>query len=248
MAMDGRLEPEYHDDFHAWKTAPSPQTTTKLLATVKPSIDKAISAHVGQDNPLLRSRAKTMSLTAMQSYDPTRARIGTHLMNQLQGLKRVNRQQQQIISVPERIALESHHLREGENELRDRLGRDPSSVELADHTGISLRRLAHVRKYRPAVAEGFFSQMGGDDEDGGFAPAVDQQSPTDHWTELVYGDLDSSSQLILEHTLGLHGKPVLQNQALAAKLGISPGAVSQRKLLLQRKLDLQQTLSPFGRQ
>lgn len=246
MAMDSRLEPEYAEAFNGWKTAPTPLSTTKLLTTIQPSIDKAISAHVGQGNPILRSRAKTMSLSALAGYDPTRARIGTHLMNQLQGLKRYSRQQQQIIRVPERMVLESNQMRDAENELRERLGRDPTGYELADHTGISTRRLAHIRRYKPPMAEGFFSQMGGEEEDGGYMPSVEQAAPQDHWLELVYGDLDTTSQLILEHSLGLHGKRMLSNQALAANLGITPGAVSQRKALLQRKLDQQQDLSPFG--
>lgn len=45
--------------------------------------------------------------------------------------------------------------------------------------------------------------------------------------------------------MGLHGKPILQNQAIAAKLGISPGAVSQRKARIQAKLDMREELGVF---
>lgn len=240
-----KLEPEYADVYNAWKQAETPETTTKLLQTVMPSIDKAISAHVGQGNPNLRSRAKLMSLTALRSYDPAKARIGTHLMNQLQGLKRVHRQQQQIISVPERIALEHGQLVGAENELRDRLGRDPSTAELADYSGISMKRLRKVRRYHTPMAEGTFAAMGLENDEQTETPSV-RQSPTGHWAELVYQDLDSANQLIMEHSLGLHGKRVLPNHVLANKLGISPGAVSQRKALIQQRLNEQQNLSPFG--
>jgi DNA-binding NarL/FixJ family response regulator len=51
--------------------------------------------------------------------------------------------------------------------------------------------------------------------------------------------------VILEHALGLHGKPVLQNQQIAKKLRLSPGAVSQRKAKIQAKLNLQDDLHVF---
>lgn len=246
MAKDlGKLEPEYADAYQAWKTTPNPASTTQLLKTVQPSIDRAISAHVGQGNPILRSKAKVMALHAMRSYDPKQARIGTHLMNQLQGLKRANRQQQQIISVPERIVIEHGHMQEAENELRDRLGRDPTDMELADHTGVSRKRLMYIRRYHNPMAEGAFSQLGGEESEGGFAPAI-EQSPSQHWAELVYQDADPTNQAIIEHSFGMHGKPVLPNHVLASKLGISPGAVSQRRALIQQKLNEQQSLSPFG--
>ena len=77
-----------------------------------------------------------------------------------------------------------------------------------------------------------------------FRPPVLQKA-SKFWVELVYSDLDETDQLILAHTLGLRGREVLQNQQLAKKLGISPGAVSQRKQRIQRLLDREQQLSPF---
>jgi DNA-directed RNA polymerase specialized sigma subunit len=55
--------------------------------------------------------------------------------------------------------------------------------------------------------------------------------------EAVYGDLDGMGQQIMEWTLGLHGSPMLSNQEIAQKLKLSASAVSQRKAVIQKRLD-----------
>ena len=63
---------------------------------------------------------------------------------------------------------------------------------------------------------------------------------------MVYYDLDDTNQSIMEYTLGLHGAPVLENREIANRLGITAGAVSQRKAKIQAMLDEQFMVDPFG--
>lgn len=238
-----KLESKYQTPFDAWKKNPTPDNTNSLLHAVAPDIDRGISAHVGQSNPLLKSRAKRMALQAIRSYDPTKARLGTHIVNQLQGLKRVSRQQTQILPIPERVSMDQGFVERARLELSEELGRDPTQVELADRTGLSVKRINYVNKFRYPVAEGSILGEATDDEGGGFMPAVDQ-GPTSTWHEFVYSDLDDTNQKIMEWTLGMHGQPVLSNQAIARKLRITPGAVSQRKAKIQQILN-QEELNPF---
>ena len=46
--------------------------------------------------------------------------------------------------------------------------------------------------------------------------------------------------------MGAHGKKPLPNHVIAERLRLSPAAISKRKLLIQRQLDQEQELSPFG--
>ena len=101
---DDKLEPKYADAFALWQRNPTPTSTGTLLRLVQPDIDRGIFAHVGQSDPILRSKAKRMALRAIQSYDPSKAKLSTHIINQLQGLKRVARQQTQILPIPERLS------------------------------------------------------------------------------------------------------------------------------------------------
>lgn len=238
------LEPAFHEDFARWRINPDPRNSTIMLGHVQPFVDKAIMAHVGQINPILRSKGRQLALRALRSYDPTVAKLQTHIINQLQSLKRVDRQQTQVLRIPERVSLEQGHALTAENELRDELGREPTAYEIADRAGMSLRRLQHVRSYRAPLSEGALAGRAADEDNADYSPAV-VQPHTRHWAEFVYDDMDPVNQKIMEWTLGLHGQPRLSNQAIAAKLRLSPGAISQRKAIIQHRLDQQDILSPF---
>lgn len=228
-----------------WQRNPDPHNSSQILSQLQPTIDKAIMAHVGQTNPLLRSRARRLTLGALSNYDPSRGtKLETHVINHLRSLKRISRQQSQIIHVPERISLEQAHLHNHERELADELGREPTAYELADRTGLSLRRIAKIRQTHAPMSEGFFTAQGEAEGSEDFSPAV-ESAPTQSWPEMVYDGLDPHNQKILEWTLGLHGQPRLRNQQIAAKLGLSPGAISQRKAFIQQQLDQESILSPF---
>ena len=238
-----KLESKYSAPYDLWKRNPTPSNAGALLKTVQPEIERGISAHVGQSNPILKSRARRMALTAIKSYDPSRARLGTHIVNQLQGLKRVSRQQTQILPIPERVSIDRNNVERTKAELGDELGREPNLDELADKTGLSVRRLSYIQKFRYPIAEGTIDHRMSQEEGAGFMPAV-QQKDSDSWTQFVYSDLDNTNKKIMEWTLGMHDQPVLSNLAIAKKLQITPGAVSQRKAIIQKVLD-QQELSPF---
>lgn len=241
------LEPEHAEAYQAWKAAPGPETADALLQSLQPVLDSALRSYGGgaAASPTLRSRAKLLTLNAMQRYDPSRAKLRTHLLTQLQGLRRVAAQEGQIIGLPERVGLALHQLKTAENELQERLGREPTTAELADHTGLSVKRIAHVRKAQPGLAEGSLAAAAAEDEESQavLGPAVRGGTEgEDTWREFVYADLHPTDQLIMEHSLGLHGRPVLDKKAIARKLRVTPGAVSQRAARIQERLDRREEL------
>jgi DNA-directed RNA polymerase specialized sigma subunit len=236
------LEPEFAEQYNAWSKTPTPENSSVLLKAINPVLTASMRSAVGTNNsPTLHSRAKIMALDAMKRYDPTKAKLRTHLMFQLQGLRRYAARENQILSVPEQVGLDLHHVRTSENELRDTLGRDPSEAEVSDHVSLSPKRLAYIRNARNAYSEGSFNRNTGEGEDY-YSPSVQDKSNVQQWHEFVYHDLAPIDQVIMEHTLGLHGKQVLPNQDVARKLNISPGAVSQRKAKIQQKLDMRDEL------
>lgn len=241
-----KLEPAFDEPYQAWKKQPGPQTAGAMLRSLQPVIDRGIQAHVGKAaGPTMRSHARKLTLQALQTYDPAKARMATHITNSLQGLKRIHRRNTQVLKLPERISLDRARLGEASAELEDRLGRAPSTAELADHTGVSMKRIQYVRQFRMPLAEGQFqTRMDAGGEAWGFQPAV-QQDPSQAWIDLIYQDLSPTNQKVLEYSLGLYGQPQLPNHEIARRLGVSPGAVSQRKLQIQQLIDREQQLSPF---
>ncbi len=235
---DGFLEPEFANGYNTWKKEPNPSNTHTLLKSMNPIIDSAIKTYGGSsgNSPTLRSKAKLIMINSLKNYDPSRAKLRTHMMVQLQGLRRASAKESQIISIPEQVAIESGRLNEAENVLKDTLGRDPSDLELADHTGLSRKRIGYIRTMKSTSSEGSISSRPNESGEP-FVPEVEDREGGNQWQEFVYHDLDPLDQLITEHTLGLHGKKILSNQLLAQKLRLSPGAVSQRKAKIQAKLN-----------
>jgi len=241
------IEPEFDEPYQIWKKTPSPEANAGILKALKPTIEGAIKTHVGETNPLIESRARKLVLDTLPGYSPERGRLGSYVYGQLQGLKRINRQQTSILKTPERMAQDSYFLTQAEKELQSELGRSPTDSELADKTGLSPKRMKSVRKYYAPVSEG---QMI-DPETGmsGYSGSVDnpwQQQRHSAWTQLVYDDLDPYHQQVMEYTLGMNGRRRLNNTQLANKLGRSPGAISQAKSRIQNLLDQGEELSPFG--
>lgn len=230
-----KLEPDYQEAYNGWKARPDKVSTGGLLRTLQPSIDRAIQAHVGESHPLIRSRARSIVLKSLPKYDATKSSLNTYVMNQLYGLRRVNRQQTQIISTPERWSHEAGTLARDEANLQEMLGRAPTTSELADHSGVSLRRIARVRSFHQPLAEGQLEAATGSGHTS-FDPRVNEASDDNRWADIVYLDLEPTDQKIMEHALGMYGRPVLQNQQIADMVGLSPGAVSQRKARIQAQL------------
>ncbi|NDE17442.1 hypothetical protein EBZ80_21170 [bacterium] len=189
-----------------------------------------------------------MALKALDTYDPKRGNVRTHLLSQLQSLRRLTAQSQNIISIPEQVGLDYSRLNESEAELRDQLGRDPTDDELADHTGLSTRRIQKIRAFNQPVSEGMTTREVSDEESYGGDVASNIPGSTrsaDAWFNFVYEDLSPVDKLIADMTLGRNGRRKTSTQEIARRLNITPGAVSQRAAKIQAMLDKQYTQSGF---
>ena len=240
-----KLEDKYKDAFEVWTKNPTKSTTGKLLVAIQPDIDRGVSAHASSPNPLIASHARRLALQAVRSYDPAKAKLGTHIVNNLQGLKRISQKQTNVLSVPERVSIDQSNLAQTVTKLSDSLGREPTLDEVADSSGLSKKRLAHVKKFTPGTALGTFMNSG-DTESAGFMPNVVPDDDGDSWAEFVYFDMDTVNKKIMEWTLGLHGSDTFSNIEIARKLRLTPGAVSQRKQSIQKILNQRQDLDPFN--
>lgn len=235
---DNFLEPEFEKPYGEWKTKPTPVSTGALVRQMQPAIDRGISAFVGagEVSPVLRSQAKQLAINALNTYNPAKAKLTTHVINHMQGLRRVNRQQQDIMHVPERVSLDQAFVARAESDLEEQLGRPPTIYELSDHAKLSPQRIKNIRSYKRPMQEGRLLAMSENEESSGYMPSVDH-SDMNVVTKAVYDDLDPVGQNIMDWTLGLHGRNPMSNQQIAAKLKLTPGAVSQRKALIQQQLD-----------
>ena len=228
-----KVEPDFDQTFRTWQQAPTPELNSQMLRQVQPLVTDAIKAHVGSDDPLMRGRARVMTLEALRKFDPRKASLKTYLFQQLQPLKRYARKQLEPVPVPERDYYARIHAHNSAKELEDRLGREPTISELADETGMSRDRLARLRTQGAIPASAITDRETGET----LNPGVRQGDTMSAAVDLLYDDLHPTDQKILEWTLGLYGTPKLSNQDIAARLGRTPGAISQRKALIQQQLN-----------
>jgi RNA polymerase primary sigma factor len=243
------VSPEFDSLYPQWAAHKTPETSSALLQTLQPVIDTAVMSYAGQAaSPTIRSRAKLMALKALDTYDPNRGNVRTHLLSQLQSLRRVSAQNQNIIAIPEQVGLDYTRLNESENELRDQLGRDPTDDEVADATGLSTRRIQKIRAFNQPVSEGMTTREVMDEESYGGDVASTIPNSTraaDAWFKFVYEDLSPIDKLVADMTLGRNGRRKTSTQEIARRLNITPGAVSQRAAKIQAMLDKQYTQSTF---
>lgn len=237
---ENRLEEDFAPEYTAWSAAPTPETTGALLRKLHPTIQKGISMNAGGDSsPNTLGQARRLTLSAIRTYDPSKAKLSTHVINNLQGLRRYTRQRQQVLRVPEQVSLSRAHLLRTTADLEERLGREPTDEELGDYTGWSPKRLEKIRAAVMPASEGLFQGSGGEDE-AAYDPATYQPGVEDQRHRMVlgtvYAGLNPVNRKIFEWTLGWNGNPTLQNQEIAKRLSLSPGAISQRKTAIQAML------------
>lgn len=230
---------DFNDIYTQWQQNRTPELNSRLLDSVQPVIDTATSSYGGQVSPAFKSRARLMALKAFDSFDPKRGNVRTHLLSQLQGLRRLAAKEQNIISIPEQVGLDFQKLDTAENELRDQLSRDPTDEELADFTGLSTRRIRKVRSFHKPVASGMLDQETAEDSFSGDVASrlPNQNNAVDAWLDFVYGDLTPTDKLIMDMTLGRNGRRRASTQDIANRLNMTPGAVSQRAAKIQTMID-----------
>jgi DNA-directed RNA polymerase specialized sigma subunit len=223
-------------EYEKWLQAETPESTAALLTAAKPTIDSAVQAY-GRGNPALRTKAKVLALGAFRSYDPNKGtKLRTHLMTQMQPLIRHARGFENIARIPERVSADLYLSNQAKKEFMDKHRRDPTDRELADATGLSTRRIAHVRGFaRGDIAESGLKEMD-EGENSIMYPGVAKPDPAQIWLEFVHHDSSPIDRQILEWKTGYNGAKILSTTEIAKKLGMTPGAVSQRAAKLATRL------------
>lgn len=219
--------------FEAWKTAQTPETMDGAIKAANPVMTSAVKSYVGREDPIAMSHAKLLTAQAFKSYDPAKkSQLRTHLMNQLQPLRRFAASRRFVTKIPERVQYDMTGLRESESSLRDSLGRDPTEEEMADSTGYSMKRLKHLRSFAVPVSEGV-AETSEQSREG----VITTPDPMEDWTSYVYHDLSPIDKKILEWRTGFNGVKKMGVVDVAKALGISAGAVTQRANKISKMLE-----------
>lgn len=222
------------ESYELWSKQKNPENFNRILDKAQPTINSAIQSY-GAGNKSLDSQARLLAAGAIKTFNPKMGvKLKTHLMNQMQPLIRINRDRSQVTRIPERVTLDLYKMKQEEQRFYDQFGRSPSDTELSHSTGLSRKRLFHVRKFaKGEVPESAIHSSG----EGDMLIGTNRPDPDQILLEYLHHDLEPLDQMILEHRSGIYGKPVLSNNDLAARLKLSPGAVSQRAKKIAARIE-----------
>ena len=223
---------ELMDTYKQWSTTKDPAQTTQLLRLLDPTITSALRSFAPGMEDAFKLKAQTLAFNALPKYDMNR---GMHLKSfvyqSLQPMQRLVGQRTNPVKVPERKLLDGMHLTGIEKEFVDKHDREPTVSELADLSGMSIKRITSVRSLNNTASE--TSQV---NEETGDSFRGYKSDPQEVWSHYIYHGLDPIDQKIFEHATGFGGASILKKSDIAVKLKMSPPAVSQRINKIAAKL------------
>ncbi len=164
---------------------------------------------------------------AADSFNPKAGvKFSTYLTNQLKKLSRISTQYGAVARLPENKQFKLQRLNQVQLHLKEELGREPNVQELSDALGIPIKEVNLLLKNKKSEVN--ISNLM-------YTPTfVDNEN--DDWLHYVYHDLPPTDKLIFEHKTGFGDKPVLTNEELSKKLGISVSTINHRTKLIADKV------------
>lgn len=214
--------------FEKWRKTGEKQHFQELYGSMKNLIhDAARKASFGSNIPESAHRiwAAQNFMDALRTYKPTAgASLQTHVYGSVhQKAKRLNYLYQNLGSMPEpRAQIVGLYQNEFQN-LKDSLGREPSTAEVADRMGVSLNQVANIQKeLKKDLA------MGEGTEEVSFA----EGSRDEELLTYLYYDLGNEEKVVYEYMFGKFGKPrmikangKIDFEGIGRKMGVSSSKV-----------------------
>lgn len=221
-----------------WQAGENKDDAAKILKYLSPTINSAMNSYAAGDNGKLRVKAAALALDAMRTFDPARGvSPQTFAFHNLKRLSRISSDRASVIRIPEEQRMQYNQLTEAAARFEDDHGREPSTAELADLTGLTEKRIDTIMNNNAVFSES--ATINPETGDSGFG--VRGMSDMDYLS-YVYAGASPVDQKIIEWSSGMHGKPILGTGDIAKKLNITPAAVSQRKNKLFAQLSEMRTL------
>lgn len=216
--------------YQEWALEPSPVKMKRVVDLLAPTIDYSLSSMNAANDPIVRGEATLVAARAVKKYDPSKgANLRTHTYNQLQQMHRIVRRLRDPIQIPERRQFEVYALHRHENDYMDKYGREPSTAELADFSGIPMDRIEKIRRTPVVSSEARYASSSGEDSEGDRRdPAVIKPDYLEDAMRYVYLSAAPMDQKIFEHMTGYKGAKELTPAEIAAKLSISQSQISRR--------------------
>lgn len=211
-----------------WQKTKDPEDTKKIVEFLQPTIKSALHTYTPGQESTFKIKATKLALQSMRSYDKTKQTSpATYAFTSLQRLNRIRRQRQNIIHIPESQVYLKQNVDKKIQQLTQDLGRQPSTDQICDATGLSKKKLEKL--------EGFstFSESSSINPETNVSTFEIPDVTDQDYYNYVYSSVSDIDKKILQWSTPYKGVP-LSNNDIAKRLKLSPGAISQRKQRLQQ--------------
>lgn len=211
----------------------------ELLYSLKPVINSQVSKFrtSGLPVPAIELEGFRLTAKALDTYDPQKAQLNTHVINNLKKLSRFVTSYQNIGHIPEPRALMIGKYNATYQNLKDDLNREPTILELADNMHVPP---IEIERLQTELRKDLSLELPTDDEDEiGFymyTRPEDVDPKKKQALDFVYFDVDNVDKKILEYTFGLSGTPKLKFNEIALRLKISDSTLKKRKKRLATQI------------
>lgn len=224
-----------------FKKSPTQSTFMPLYQSFKPLILKAAQRNMfGSPIPQAAhvAFAAQSFLDATRTHDASKGGFATHAFNTVfQKGKRLNLHYQNIGYIPESRATKYQAFQTANYLLKEQLGREPSTLEIADEMAMPPKEIERLRKEikQDLVLKENLPNVG---------PAFAQTNKTMQAAMDIQYSLIPKHRVVLEHTLGLNGVTPLITRtgkpdisAIAKKAGLSVAEVRSARKTISRKME-----------
>ena len=216
-----------------WKqNGESREAIEPLMTSLRPLIYnygvKQWAGRVPLQKPVLQAEANRLAISGLRKYDPNKAQINTFLGWQLQSMNRFVRQRQNVSRITEERAGLIGDKNRAFARLRDKLGREPTLLELADE----MQR--PVKTVEKLLQEERADLLASGAEENPFIIDTPKERRV---LRLIRFELTAAESRVFDYITGTGTLPQIQStNEIAKREGWTPSKVSQLKNSIGRKM------------
>lgn len=212
----------------------------QLLSSITPIIRSQANKFKGAPIPMTAIELEGFRLAshAIDTYEPEKAQLNTHVINNLKKLSRYVTNYQNVGHIPEPRALMIGKYQALHSNLTEDLGREPNVYELADAMQVAVPEIERLQlELRKDLS---MELPAADPELGGFYSYVRPDEPDPRKKqiyEFVHFDSDPINKKIMEYLFGLFGTPIKTKPEIAKLLKLSEEEVTSRSKDIAKELN-----------